>query len=177
MRLFTAICLDDACRDMLCEAMRRLQKQGVRGAFVPRENLHLTLAFIGETQRVAAAEKCLASLRAPRFSVQIEGLGRFARPGGDVLWAGVRAGEALLEVQRKLCSLLYNAGFEMEARPYKPHLTLGRKIFLPSGFSVDGPAASYIESHRQEVAAIALMRSERISERMRYSVLYSQPLG
>ena len=42
MRLFLAIMLDNGIKDELCFAQKRLQLQGVKGNFTPRENMHLT---------------------------------------------------------------------------------------------------------------------------------------
>ena len=48
MRLFLAIVPDNNIKDELCMIQKRLQMQGVKGNFTTRENMHLTLAFIGE---------------------------------------------------------------------------------------------------------------------------------
>ena len=48
MRLFIAICFDDNMLDSLAEIQDDLRRCGVKGSYTPRENLHMTLAFIGE---------------------------------------------------------------------------------------------------------------------------------
>ena len=48
MRLFIAIRLSDEMRKALVQCMHDLKKQGVEGNYVPAQNLHMTLAFIGE---------------------------------------------------------------------------------------------------------------------------------
>ena len=48
MRLFVAIQLSDEMKKALVGCMHDLKKQGVDGKFVPAQNLHMTLAFIGE---------------------------------------------------------------------------------------------------------------------------------
>ena len=56
MRLFAAIQLSDECKRSLTGMMHELKKQGVKGSYVPVQNLHLTLAFIGETAAPAPPE-------------------------------------------------------------------------------------------------------------------------
>ena len=48
MRLFIAIELTDRIKDELCMIQKRIKLQGMKGNFTVRENMHLTLAFIGE---------------------------------------------------------------------------------------------------------------------------------
>ena len=48
MRLFLAVIPDNSIKDELCFIQKRLQLQGVKGKFTSRENMHMTLAFIGE---------------------------------------------------------------------------------------------------------------------------------
>ena len=52
MRLFVAAALPESWKDALDRAARALADQGVRGNFTRRENYHLTLVFLGETDRL-----------------------------------------------------------------------------------------------------------------------------
>ena len=62
MRLFIAINLDDNIRDALAEMQESMRRQGVRGNYTKIENLHLTLAFIGEYGDPDAVNEALASV-------------------------------------------------------------------------------------------------------------------
>ena len=62
MRLFIAINLDDNIRDALAEMQESMRRQGVRGNYTKTENLHLTLAFIGEHGDPDAVNEALASV-------------------------------------------------------------------------------------------------------------------
>ena len=66
MRLFIAVSLSPPVREALLAAQRELRRQG-RGAFPPPENLHLTLAFLGETDRPAQAEAALNAVSGRPF--------------------------------------------------------------------------------------------------------------
>ena len=65
MRLFVALCLSDGMKDALLAAQDALYDRGVRGNYTPEENLHLTLAFIGE---YPDAEPVLDALSAVSFA-------------------------------------------------------------------------------------------------------------
>ena len=87
MRLFLAIQLSPAVREALLTAQDALRRQG-RGSFPPPENLHLTLAFLGEAEDPARARAALSEVSCRPFSLAVGG-----PPGhfGDLWWAGVRA--------------------------------------------------------------------------------------
>ena len=73
MRLFVAIRPSPAVRDVLLDAEAALRRQG-RGTFTRPENLHLTLAFVGEAERAAPAQ---AALEAAFAKWQIWSIGLF----------------------------------------------------------------------------------------------------
>ena len=77
MRLFAAVRPEGLSREVLEQVLGALRRQG-RGTFPHPAALHLTLAFLGETERVDAARSALETLAlSGRFSLTAEGLGRF----------------------------------------------------------------------------------------------------
>lgn len=130
MRLFFALALPDDVRSALAplvEAAR--QKAGDAVGFTRVEQLHFTLAFLGETPKLDDALAAGASSQAlPPFEVELSGRGAFpgmSRP--RVLWLGVGQGaRELTAVAERLCGALRERGFTLEDRPFRPHLTLGR---------------------------------------------------
>lgn len=133
MRLFFAICFPEEVKDRLAETVFDLSRQA-SGNFTRRENLHLTLAFLGETPRLRAAQEALSALRSSPFSLSTGELGQFRRAGGDIYWLGFASCPALSAVQEQLAGALKDAGFALEDRPFTPHLTLGRKVRPNPGF-------------------------------------------
>ena len=103
---------------------------GLPGAhWVPEENLHLTLRFIGEVDEDEAHDlhDALLGIRSPAFTLEIAGTGVFEtgrRP--HTLWASVKKSEALVRLHGKIESALVRAGCEREDRKFKPHITLAR---------------------------------------------------
>ena len=121
-RLFVALSLPDE----IVEALSRLQT-GVRGArWIPPDNFHLTLAFIGETDRHGLNEiaSALAGVRVPAFDLRLKGCGFFGDKKPRALWAGVEASPPLAHLQSKIETALKRAGFPLEKRKFTPHVTL-----------------------------------------------------
>lgn len=155
MRLFFALWPDDGVRHELAAIGRASSKQ-CAGRLVPAENLHMTLAFVGEVEprRLDALCALGASLRAASFSLVFDRLGCFRRSG--IVYAGVSGVPApLVDLDARLRAALGAAGFRAEARRLVPHVTLIR----------DARAAPAIETHRGavmwQVRHIVLVESTR----------------
>lgn len=175
MRLFVAIRLEDVCRDTLCTAIAGLRRHARQGHFTRRDNLHLTLAFLGETTRLDAAGEAVGSIQAEPFSIELVGLGRFRRNGGDLWWMGVAENNALTALQQQLQAALARAGFSLEKRTFRPHLTLGREVILDPGFE-PGALECTLSPARMQVREIALMESRRTNDILQYTPRFVHPL-
>ena len=77
MRLFIAINLSDAMKKALSAAQDEMYGKGVRGNFTPRENMHLTLAFIGEYPDKEQVMDALSSVSFSAFTLSLSGMGCF----------------------------------------------------------------------------------------------------
>jgi 2'-5' RNA ligase len=130
MRLFFALPLPAEAKERLQAPVDAARKAGGDGvSFTKLEQLHFTLAFLGEQPRSDEALEAGEVLRETRtFELVMSGVGAFpnaARP--RVLWLGVSAGAAeLMEVAERLRTVLRRRGFEIEERKFRPHLTFGR---------------------------------------------------
>ena len=136
LRLFFAVPLADDLRDVavqLQEAVAKSAGHEARVRWVERENLHLTLKFVGDTAEedveklVQIAEKVAASCSGT--SLQVSGVGCFpARGAPRVIWAGVfRDSPELNELAARLDKALQDAGLaEADRNPFATHFTLGR---------------------------------------------------
>ncbi len=130
-RLFVAIELPEDVRERLAGLCN-----GLPGArWVPPENQHLTLRFIGE---IPASEMpdligALARITAPNFALSISGVGFFGqRKRARLAWAGVEKNPALIELQRRVEAAVQRAGLPVEERKFSPHITLARlKVTRP----------------------------------------------
>jgi 2'-5' RNA ligase len=127
-RLFVAVPLPGEVRMALAD---RLGAVAVPGKAVPPENWHITLRFLGHTDQVAY-ERYLAALDStglgPEFDVGLGAMGAFPRPrSATVTWLAVTEGQGRLErlaAETEEAALV--AGFSLEERPFRAHLTLSR---------------------------------------------------
>lgn len=125
MRLFVALELPHATRQRLTDLATKLP--GAR--WVPPENFHITLRFIGETPRHVAEELdlALAALRTRRFSLTLAGVGAAQRAGrARTLYTCVQRSGPLDALRAKVERALQHAGLEPERRRFVPHVTLAR---------------------------------------------------
>ncbi|MDR0198457.1 MAG: RNA 2',3'-cyclic phosphodiesterase, partial [Methanomassiliicoccaceae archaeon] len=165
MRLFIAINLSDAARSRLAALQDELRSGAKRGNFTKRENLHLTLAFLGECDdaQANAAKAAMHGVNFEEFTMMIDRIGNFRNYGsGLTWWAGVRSSEPLKEVQRSLAERLTGRGIKADDRPYTAHITIGRDV-------VTKKEPRIIEPFEEKVSAMDLMRSERIYGKLTYT--------
>lgn len=125
MRLFVALDLPWEVKEELADLSCNIP--GAR--WVPTENFHLTLRFIGEANRLQAEEidLALATLRGRSFSFSLSGLGWFEKNGrASMLWAGVERNAELARLQSKVETALHRIGTPPDRRRFTPHVTLAR---------------------------------------------------
>ena len=170
MRLFFAINFQKEVKDALAAVQNDLRRQAVRGNFTLYENLHLTLVFIGEVQDRQADRllQITRELETEPFALRFTHLGRFKRDGGELVWVGMEKSTLLLSLYENLAARVRAAGFIVETRPYKPHLTLARAVRFRDGFSLPGYKMQPVEA---AVTEISLMKSERLNGRLTYTQL------
>ena len=103
---------------------------GVRGArWLPPEQFHLTLRFIGEVENAALADiaEALSAIRAAPFTVRLTGVGHFPPRGQPrVLWVGVEPSDGMTRLHGVIEHRLRRLGIAPEGRRFAPHVTLAR---------------------------------------------------
>ncbi|MBN8904579.1 MAG: RNA 2',3'-cyclic phosphodiesterase [Rhodospirillales bacterium] len=163
MRLFVALDLPWPLRQQLAA----LTGAGIPGArWVPPENYHLTLRFIGETQRHRAEDidLALANIRALGFSLTLAGVGTFTKAGrSTALWVGVERNPQLDHLQNKIETALQRCGLEPERRRFQPHVTLARLDNV-----AEAKLAAFVQAHN-------LFRAEPMP--VEHFTLFSSQLG
>ncbi len=183
MRLFIAIQLSEEMKSSLLRSMEELKKAGVKGRYVPAGNLHLTLAFIGETDEDTCG-KIKAAMNRVSFRPFRLSLGEFGN-FGDLLWVGLKdrdasdgsteskarsgsgatgsavsgndaSGAAVSDLEtlvRELRAELDAAGIPYDRKRFRPHITLIRK-------AAGNWAGRKISQTSMTVDRISLMKSE-----------------
>jgi 2'-5' RNA ligase len=135
MRLFVAIDLAADAREAVAAVQKRIVlsagEAGRSLRLVGADQMHLTLAFVGDVNDSAAARIVTAidgEIDQRSFRLSLAGLGVFPprdKPRALFLAVGDGAAE-VVELQRKVTELLETAGVPREPRPFHPHLTLAR---------------------------------------------------
>ena len=127
MRLFIAIPFDAQTTDALCAVQRACRGEGVYGSYTRRENLHLTLAFLGEVRDPRPVVSVLQSVPVPSLNLS------FRKPSlfRDILVAELAHDTALTQYAKELRAALDDAGIEYDRKPFRPHVTLIRRADIP----------------------------------------------
>ncbi len=162
MRLFIAILFDENLLNSLLEFQENLRLMGLRGHYAPAENLHLTLAFIGEYGSPDAVYDAMAGVRFGPMTLRLEGAGNF----GDLCWAGIARNTALEAYVKSLRHALANRNIPYDRKRFSPHITLVRKAEFCGGKplpEIDPPTAE------MPIRGISLMRSDRGKHGMIYT--------
>lgn len=171
MRLFIAATFDKRTKEGLRFIIEGLKSQAVAGNFTYYDNLHITLAFIGESERADDIKRIMDGVKADSAIMGLSGLGAFKSGSGDLLWMGAVGCPALVNVHMQLQAELRAEGFDIEDRSYKPHITLGRRVIFPANF--DLPAFSEgAPQLRARFSGISLMESKQINGKLTYTEIY-----
>ena len=161
MRLFIAIRLSDEMQSELVNTMHLLKKAGVKGSYVPKQNLHLTMAFIGETKNSAVVKEAMQQVKYKSFRLSISEMGAF----DDLLWTGVKGNQGLSAAVRDIRSALDSAGIEYDRKKFVPHITMIRKM-TGKWNTVTAPKCEMM------VKKISLMKSEVKDGKRVYTELF-----
>lgn len=183
MRLFLAAELPDPVRRSVSDLQAELRTRLQGWRWVRAEGIHLTLRFLGEVDegqdgRARPAWERVARDGAP-FRVRVTRPGRFPERGSPrVLWVGleeIEPGEALARLAAGLEQRARELGWQREKRPFRPHLTLARRL---RGARPEGPPAeACVAAAEGWVRRIVLFRSRLDRSGARYTALASFPLG
>ena len=163
MRLFVALDLPWSLREQL--STLALGLSGAR--WVPPQNYHVTLRFIGEVPRHTAEEidLALASLRGRSFALELCGVGTHEKAGRvTALWVGAARNQALDHLRAKVETALQRTGLPPERRRFIPHVTLARL----NDTAAEPKLASWIQTHN-------LFRSPPVT--VGHFTLFSSQLG
>lgn len=178
-RLFAgvAVAAAEPLRRALADLQARLRGEAIR--WTRLENLHLTVEFFGATDpaRIPELEAALAAAaaRARSFELRWGGWGTFGPPRQPrVLWLGTDA-PGLADLHEAVAAELRAAGRTPEARPFAPHLTLGRLGRLKNARRFQETLAATAPGDLQAQSVRELLLYE--SAAGRYVPLARWPLG
>lgn len=124
MRSFVAIEPPERIRASMAELQHHLHA----GRPVPRENLHLTLAFLDDQPREVLSElhDALAAIRVPPFTVTLRGIGTFGGKRPSSLHVAAVNSPALQGLHRRVRAAARGAGIPLPRERFVPHVTIAR---------------------------------------------------
>lgn len=163
MRIFIAIRFTEAFKASILDAQEGLKEQGIRGNFTRPENLHLTLVFIGETDRIDDIKTAVASVRFDPFVIATGQLGCF-NGRSRVLWMGIQGKEKMKTLALRLRKALDERGINYSHGLFQPHITLVRQ-------PTETPLDIEVEDACMTIRDIVIMKSERINGRLVYTII------
>ncbi|MBW8349288.1 RNA 2',3'-cyclic phosphodiesterase [Bacillus sp. IITD106] len=137
---FYALALPDEVKQFLLKVSKQIKEEFPFKKWVHHEDYHITLAFLGHADQARLAQS-LQSVKKEMndfqsFQLNINHTGIFGSPKEPrILWAGVHHSENLQSLRSKVYDSCIEAGFQLETRPFKPHVTLARKWNSDSSFS------------------------------------------
>lgn len=126
--------------------------QDVRGNYTKPENLHLTLAFIGEYTDPDTVLGALAAIPATPFAIALKGFGSF----GNLFWAGIENCNELSAYVKHLRHSLAERGIPFDRKKFSPHITLVRQAVCGNELP-----RIHVSPAAMETRCISLMRSDR----------------
>ena len=175
MRLFIAIELPKAMRSELSAALKELRSKSSGGRFVPEENMHITLHFIGESNDLVGAVNAMKTAAGGirPFELHPESYGYFEK--GERKTSFITVGgklDELFVLRESLESALADNGFAREYHKFIPHITLGRNV---EHDELVGSEMKQLEFRTgMTVTGITLFESVRDKGRMIYNPLHRE---
>lgn len=166
MRLFIAIMLSDDMKKAVTGTMHELKKADVRGSYVPAQNLHVTLAFIGETKDASAVKTAMQTLSSKPFRMAFAEMGVF----DNLLWVGIKGNQGLNKLAKYVGTALDEAQIPYDRKKFVPHVTIIRNMGGPWK-KVSPPKAD------MTVKKVSLMKSEQKNGKQVYTEIFSVDLG
>ena len=127
MRLFVALDIDSDIRREIAKFRDQIRAYAPDVRWVGPETFHVTLQFLGETVKLEEIKRALEQVRGSAVGLSFRGTGFFPNPKSPrVFWFGIETDERLQQLADSIGEALQPFGFERDAGPFKPHLTLAR---------------------------------------------------
>jgi 2'-5' RNA ligase len=170
IRVFYAIVPPPALAQVLADIARTVGERA-NGRVVPAENIHLTLAFVGAwpLSGMPSLEAAADAVRGEPFRLTLDRLGSFRRAG--TAWVGPsHPPPHLVTLATSLGAALQAHDVSYDARVFRPHVTLARRLRAP------GPDDT-VEPLSWDVDAFSLMESRTGGQGVRYEALATWALG
>ncbi|MEA3506285.1 MAG: RNA 2',3'-cyclic phosphodiesterase [Elusimicrobiota bacterium] len=189
MRLFIAVPLPEKVKKKATLLIKKTEKDFFRGEnflckikWLKKENMHITLKFLGETGVDPEKIKDALGLSADGVSpekMELNRPGIFTQKRPRILWLGAsRQSKSLRELYESLNVNFAPLGFEIDRRKFIPHLTLGRvKKGRVNKETVKNFLTRKIEPLNFEIDRVSLFESKLTPQGARHNIIYNAELN
>jgi len=127
MRLFVALDIEPEIREHITAFRNQMRALAKDVRWVGPETFHVTLQFLGETKKLDEIRHALKQLQCTTVTISFRGAGFFPNPKAPrVFWVGIESDERLQQLATEVATAMRPLGFERDAGPFTPHLTLAR---------------------------------------------------
>lgn len=151
MRLFVSIPMNHQMKHSLVELQKEMVRKGYRGNYTRRDNLHMTVAFIGDFEDPDLVLSAMERVSVPDVTLELVKLGHF----GDLYWAGTREDSKLEEYALVLRNEFREERIPFDPHPFLAHITVARRVAAPKNAAVAVPSGHMALRH------VCLMESSR----------------
>jgi RNA 2',3'-cyclic 3'-phosphodiesterase len=125
---FFALSLPEETKRYIRRSTEPMIDEGSFKKWVHPEDYHLTLAFLGSADELNTVMDKVGKLHCFSFPLTLDRFGTFGhRDSPRILWMGVKPSDMLQRVRDLVYGACENAGFQLDKRPFSPHITVGRK--------------------------------------------------
>lgn len=150
---FIAVTIDEKVKQKLASWCEKEHLPFQR--FVHKQDLHITLAFLGGVESLILEELKVAlqgmAKQHVQFSLTIDNLGYFGQNQAPrVFWASVIQEKKLYELQKDVHQTCVDLGIKLEDRAYSPHITLARKYIGDVPYVDDGHKEKFLSNLKNE---------------------------
>ncbi len=173
MRTFVAINFPDDLKNSIRSIQNKLQPYVKTARWTRRENLHLTLKFLGEIddgEKESAVKAIQKACKGSQpFEMVLDKLGYFGSAENmRVMWMGTSHADSLLSLQRSVEESFAEFGFLPDNKGFKPHITIGRNVMIDQNIDL----SSIMKPDKLYVDNVYLMLSENKGKGYFYTPIY-----
>jgi len=182
VRCFIAIDIPPSVKRKIYELITVINERGYINKkdikWVKPENLHITLAFLGNLPVEEISLLCdiitnVSKTNSP-FEINLEGLGFFPNiRQPKVFWIGINRSASLFDLKRQIDVKLQQAGINYDKKPFSPHITIAR---FKNTIEIKKQIFDIAFKDEFKVNELHLIKSDLFKEGPRYTELYSAPL-
>ncbi len=172
MKLLISVNFEEESKNILFDHMQLLTKNCDKGTFTKKDNIHLSLVYVGETTQIGAVVETMDAIDAEQFEIALSDNGKFRRSGGEVYWVGVEKSPELVKLQKILYRSLVRKGVMKEKNEFKPHLTVSRDTVIDKDRIPEPEFTAKIPVRR-----VSLMKCELSRDSIVYTEVYAKDLA